>query len=68
MPCPRGHPFEVARTISFPGFVSQEYDGFTPSADVDLSKLILAVSPSDHDVFNPRCPSGYAGYNVQIHR
>jgi hypothetical protein len=43
-----------------------EYDRFTPSAGADPSKLVLAVSPDDHDVFNPRCPSGYAAYNVQI--
>lgn len=46
----------------------QEYDTFAPSANADPSKLVLAVSPADHDVFNPRCPSGYAGYNVQINR
>jgi hypothetical protein len=46
----------------------QEYDRFMPSANADLSQLVLAVSPDNHDVFNPHCPSGYAGYNVQINR
>ncbi|MGH8200929.1 MAG: hypothetical protein ACREVO_11295 [Steroidobacteraceae bacterium] len=46
----------------------QEYDRFTPSANADPAQLVLSVSPDDHDVFNPRCPSGYAAYNVQINR
>jgi hypothetical protein len=46
----------------------QEYDRFTPSANADPSKLVLSVSPDEHDVFNPSCPSGYARYSIQINR
>ena len=46
----------------------EQFDAFDPSAPPDPEKLVTKVSPDSgrFDQFDPHCPSGYSGYNLQV--
>jgi hypothetical protein len=46
----------------------EQFAKYDPAATPDPAKLVSPVSPDSgrFDEFDPRCPSGYSGYNLQV--